>query len=75
MNDEIPEIVNGPKMGVKFKTWLERDPNKPFPGSTDGFSNSLWWERNFYPDFQMVANDLYKKGKIKKGSYIIEIDW
>ncbi|MCV6900900.1 hypothetical protein OE165_28100, partial [Escherichia coli] len=27
-NDTIPEVVNGDEMGVSFKAWLERDPNK-----------------------------------------------
>ena len=27
MNDSVPEKVNGEEMGVKFKVWLERDPN------------------------------------------------
>jgi hypothetical protein len=30
-------------------------------------------ERNFYPDVQMVANDLYSKGLVAAGKY--EIDW
>jgi hypothetical protein len=36
---------------------------------------NLFWERNFYPDLQMVANDLHKKGLIEAGDYIIDIDW
>ena len=36
---------------------------------------SLFYERNFYPDLQTVANDLHKKGLIEAGEYIIEIDW
>lgn len=35
----------------------------------------LWWERNFYPDIQMVANDLYNKGVLPAGEYMIVIDW
>ena len=35
----------------------------------------MFWERNFYPDLQTVANDLYKKGLIEAGKYSIEIDW
>jgi len=75
MNDEIPEIVNHGTMGVKFEKWLERDPKQLLTTTNYEHSLSLWWERNFYPDFQTVANDLYKKGKIEKGDYIIEIDW
>ena len=35
----------------------------------------LFWERNFYPCLQSVANDLHKKGLIEAGEYSIEIDW
>jgi hypothetical protein len=28
-NDTLPEIINGDKMGVSFKSWLERDPKAP----------------------------------------------
>lgn len=31
MHDEIPEIVNGEIMGVKFKVWLDRNQNRNFP--------------------------------------------
>ena len=36
---------------------------------------NLFWERNFYPCLQSVANDLHKKGLIEAGDYSIEIDW
>jgi hypothetical protein len=35
----------------------------------------MFWERNFYPDTYTVANDLYDKGLIEAGDYIINIDW
>lgn len=73
MNDEIPEIINGEVMGVKFEKWLNRDPKQPVNGSTEDIK--LWWERNFYPDIQTIANDLYKKGLIVAGEYVIKIDW
>jgi hypothetical protein len=73
MNDSIPEEINGDDMGVKFKVWLERDPNAPF---SDGTKNiCLFWERNFYPDVHTVANDLFEKGLIEAGDYVIDIDW
>lgn len=78
-NDSIPEIVNGNKRGVSFKAWLERDPeqklNDKVDQDRDGFSLNLWWERNFYPSIGMVINDLYEKGLIEEGEYVIEIDW
>lgn len=72
--NSIPEKVNGDVMGVKFQTWLDRDPG--YMGSfTKNFENRLFWERNFYPDIHTLANDLYKKGLIEEGEYLIDIDW
>ncbi len=95
MNDNIPEVINDEKhMGVKFNTWLKRDPNQPLNPSDEelkacsyywgedkvkwGSSEShinLFWERNFYPHIQAVANDLHKRGLIPAGEYDIKIDW
>ena len=74
-NDTVPEIVNGDEMGVSFKAWLARDPKTPLKDRDDAFGLTLWWERNFYPDVQMIANDLYEKGLIEAGDYLINIDW
>lgn len=76
-NETVPEIVNGDEMGVKFEAWLARNPEQKLSNKDDqnDWSLGLWWDRNFYPDIQMVANDLYKKGLIEKGDYVINIDW
>lgn len=76
-NDSIPELVNGEEMGVKFEAWLARDPKQGLRGEDgdDEFDIELFWERNFYPSLQTVANDLHKKGLIEAGDYIINIDW
>ena len=75
-NDSVPEVVNGEEMGVSFKAWLERDPKQPLnSGRGDTFGLELFWERNFYPDVQMIANDLHTKGLIDAGDYVIDIDW
>lgn len=77
-NDTIPEVVNGEEMGVSFKAWLERDPNQKLNTSDEWDRDhglSLFWKRNFYPDVQMVANDLHEKGLIESGEYCINIDW
>lgn len=79
MNDSIPEEVNGEIMGVKFATWLARDPKQPLKdekedGKSDWMIN-LFWERNFYPDINTLANDLHKKGLLEAGEYVINIDW
>ena len=76
-NDTVPETVNHDEMGVSFAAWLARDPKQKL-NADDWDSPSaidLWWDRNFYPDVQMVANDLFDKGLIKAGEYVIDIDW
>lgn len=76
MHDSVPEEVNGSIMGVKFEKWLECDPEQQIPESTDNdYMLRLFWHRNFYPDIYTVANDLYKKGLLETGKYIIDIDW
>jgi hypothetical protein len=79
-HDEIPEVVNDEKMCVKFDKWLARDPKQEL-NAEDGscrkedWAIDLWWSRNFYPAFQVVANDLHKRGKIEAGDYTIDINW
>ena len=75
MYDSIPEKINGDEMGVKFAVWLARDPKQLFESGKDDRFIDLFWERNFYPDLQTVANDLYAKGLIEAGDYSIDIDW
>lgn len=76
MHNSIPEKVNGAEMGVKFDIWLARDPNQLLPTpDDDDYCIEMFYDRNFYPDLQTVANDLYKKGLIEAGEYVIEIDW
>lgn len=65
-------------MGVSFKAWLNRAPKQGLSCDPDGKKSwgiSMWWERNFYPDVQMIANDLHAKGLLPAGNYIINIDW
>lgn len=73
-NDTVPEEVNGNKMGVSFAAWLARDPKAPILDGGKSFLD-IWWNRNFYPSFQMVANDLHTKGLLEAGEYTINIDW
>lgn len=75
MNDTIPEEVNGREMGVKFDFWLNRDPKQPIPDQKYDFELESFWLRNFYPDFQTVANDLYKRGLLEEDDWTINIDW
>ena len=66
-NDTVPEIINGEEMGVSFQAWLARDPKEWYGNPKDAKSVDLWWQRNFYPDVQMTANDLHAKGLIEAG--------
>jgi hypothetical protein len=66
MHDSIPYEINGDLMGVKFNVWLARKHKN---------DDTLFWTRNFYPDIYTVANDLYSKGLLKAGTYLINIDW
>lgn len=76
-NESVPEKVNHPEMGVSFAAWLARDPKQKLsdPTAQEDYCLDLWWGRNFYPDVQMVANDLHAKGLLEAGSYTIDIDW
>lgn len=74
-NDSVPEVINGEKMGVSFQAWLARDPNEWNGNEEDKNFLSLFWDRNFYPDVQTLANDMHTKGLIPAGDYVIEIDW
>ena len=74
-NDTVPEVINGEEMGVSFKAWLDRDPKQELPNDKNSWSLGLFWERNFYPDVQMIANSLYRMELIEAGTYTIDIDW
>lgn len=76
-NDTIPEVVNGEEKGVSFEAWLARDPKQKLsdPGSQESYCLKLWWYRNFYPNIQIVADDLHRRGLLKAGQYAINIDW
>ena len=67
---EPPESYKTSIMGVSFKSWLKHNISE-----NPSLSETLLWKRLFYPHVSMIINDLYKKGLIKEGDYIINIDW
>ena len=76
-NDTVQEEVNGCDMGVSFKAWLDRDPTKLLSNleHQEHWSLNMWWDRNFYPNVDMIINDLHSKGLLEAGEYGIKIDW
>lgn len=74
-DDEIPEVINGQDMGVSFTSWLKRDPKEWNGKPEDARFLYLFWERNFYPAIEVLANDMHSKGLIEAGEYVINIDW
>ena len=74
-SDSVPDEINGSEMGVSFSAWLARDPKEWNGDPSDIDYVGMFWERNFYPDVQMIANDLHAKGLIPAGEYTIDIDW
>lgn len=75
MNNSIPDVINGQEMGVKFDVWLARDPEEWNGKKEDKHFVRMFWQRNFYPDFGTIVNDLHAKGLIEAGEYSIDIDW
>lgn len=75
--ESVPEEVNHKIIGVSFAAWLARDPKQKLsdPEAQEDYCLELWWARNFYPDVQMVANDLHAKGLLEAGDHTILIDW
>lgn len=74
-NDVLPEIANHAWMGVSFKAWLARPSEQELLNQKYDFELELWWKRNFYPNIDMLINDLYEKGLLPAGEYDINIDW
>lgn len=71
--DEIPVEINGEVMGASFKSWLDRSPEEKF--FKEDFYNTLFWNRNFYPDLGTLVEDLRNKGLCPKEDFRIEVDW
>src|SRR5574343_909701 len=74
-NETIPEVVSNTERGVSFKAWLERDPDKKIQSKGGYDPTALWWERNFYPEVNMIAVDLCKRGLLPAGDYVIYVSW
>lgn len=65
-------------MGVSFKFWLKEGKNKISSYNDVNeipFIEMLYYYRKFYPNIDMIASDLHKRGILVKGDYVINIDW
>ena len=59
MNESIPEEVNGDEMGVKFKNWLEKDPESHNFGSN--WKNELFGKEIFIQILILLRTTFIKK--------------
>lgn len=82
-NKTIDDMVikcNHENMGVSFVVWRDT-PKDYFTKNNltidkDGYNfDGLWWDRNFYPDVEMIARDLFFKGIIDSEDFEIVVDW
>lgn len=76
-NETVREGLNHDEKGVSFAAWLARDPNQKLsdPDAQDDYCLGVWWGLYFYPDLQIVANDLHARGLLADGGFAIAIDW
>lgn len=62
-----------------LEEWSARDVNDQPEGQDDWeqypWVRDLWWEREFYPDYQEVLNDLHARGLLPAGDYVIHVWW
>lgn len=73
-SDSIPYEVNGKDECVKFDVWVNsklEDISKNFEYESDAV---IFYNRNFYPSIFQILNDLYNRGLIEEGDYLIRID-
>ena len=71
----VEDVLENPWDGVSLKDWLERDPKEKIKDSDNDGTLERFWERNFFPDIEILFDDLFKKGLIEEGEYVINIDW
>lgn len=76
----VPEEPMG-WTGPTLEEWRERPLNLQPEEYTRGdweehtYLRDMWWEREFYPDVQVVANDFHARGLLPEGDYVIHIWW
>ncbi len=68
LNPSDKELIGSPYY------WGETEDDEIKYKEDTGHIN-MFWERNFYPNVDMIINDLHSKGLIEAGEYEIDIDW
>lgn len=62
-----------------LEEWSSRDvdaqPEGESSWSEHAWRRDLWWQRKFYPDLQLVLNDLHARGLLPAGDYVIHTWW
>jgi hypothetical protein len=71
----LEDIIKNEYGSVSLKDWLERDPTEQLSESDSAWTLEMFWERNFFPNIEILFDDLFKKGLIEAGEYVINIDW
>jgi hypothetical protein len=74
-DETIKDLKDTEEMVVGFDAWSSRDPKAPLSDQRCDFELNLWWLRNFYPQIEDIIDDLYSKGELVPGDYVIQIDW
>lgn len=75
--EDVPATLKTFAMQTTFAKWLERSEKEPLSSDTSQSKSALelWWQRHFYPAPEVIADNLYKRGLLPAGDYVIEIDW
>lgn len=65
----VPSEEYGGWTGPSLTEWQIAPP-------PDGdFKEELRWHRDFYPELEVVVNDLYARGLIAAGDYALHVWW
>jgi len=68
------------ELEFSVEDWLSVEYTVPFTTKSGEVLKEKWhvdmhWEREVYPEIELIANDLHSKGLLKAGTYYINVDW
>lgn len=60
-----------------FAEWASQDPDLDADGHPwrHAWEKEIWWEREFYPPFSALVNDLYERGHLPMGTFMLHVWW